>query len=851
VVRPLLRPSEVTAVVERALASDDLLLLGGINVKQAVFLERWFLGTPRVTTVEEAAPPEVADRTLLDHLRAAGVDARDDVDYVLYALYPADGGAARHAAVLIGRFNPGAVNAYLARELKAVALPGPGPASYQVVRMDPATCQPGATWAVTVAPEWIVLADPASQAALLPRLASPPPGNQETLRWWRSLARADVAGLGITGLDRLETGISPPFARDSAKALAAEAGAFGRVYLGLGVKTVPPQGVLRIVIDAKDAGRVAEKIRSWEQAVGESRARWKDSMPSVAALYDSIKVHAEGPRSTIEFTVDRTLAANAQRVVNELLAAFLGGLGVHPRVPAGAPPAERIESEPVVFLPSVTPGSLPTYDPRAQFAEEVDQVQGPFGLRLGELRLGADPAGGLELVVEGFASGLPNVAANEERVRLFVDSVKSTDGRELLRPETCGRDRNSQPVPFRSTAGPRLRASKTVRLIAEADPRALQSVSGRVQLRLPTRTEVVSLPHPAAGAVADKLGAIFTVTGVEGGTLAYQIAGARERILFFRALNGKGQPLASPSSFSSGFMFGEGVAGQKEYSGVIDRLEVVFATEEEALELPFALTDFSLAGKAGGVALDRTAPFRPYSYEALQRDFRRSGRGAGGLEPFQLSLDRVQSFFGLKLDFTFRSPEVPGFERAFGIGRLRLTRLLLKDRTVIVPSAPEAAGPGPAVRAKWESPIRFGGTPRDGMLSTSFSLYVDSKAKPEDVKAVEGALTVQFPRRLEALALDDLTVGGQTRLRDLTVTVAARGRKSLTLQTSRDGERVYYVRLIGADGQALAFFGPNITEAPDGAWRFELSPLNPPARAEIVFAREVDRKVYPVTVTPK
>jgi hypothetical protein len=84
-----------------------------------------------------------------------------------------------------------------------------------------------------------------------------------------------------------------------------------------------------------------------------------------------------------------------------------------------------------------------------------------------------------------------------------------------------------------------------------------------------------------------------------------------------------------------------------------------------------------------------------------------------------------------------------------------------------------------------------------------------------------------------------------------TVTVAARARKSVTLQTNRDGDRVYYIRLIGADGQALAFSGPNITEAPDGAWRFELSLLAPPVRAEIILAREVDQKSYPVTLTPK
>ena len=90
VARPLLRPSEVTAVAERALATDDLLLLAAVNVKQAVFLEKWLLGSPRATTVAATPPPAVADRSLLDHLRAAGVDPRHDVDHALYALYPAD-----------------------------------------------------------------------------------------------------------------------------------------------------------------------------------------------------------------------------------------------------------------------------------------------------------------------------------------------------------------------------------------------------------------------------------------------------------------------------------------------------------------------------------------------------------------------------------------------------------------------------------------------------------------------------------------------------------------------------------------------------------------------------------------
>ncbi len=856
VVRPLLRPSDVTAVAESALATEDLLLLGGINVKQAAFLEKWFLGAPQVAAVRGEPAPPAADRTLFDHLRAAGVDARRDVDHALYALYPASGEAARHAVILVGRFNPAAINAYLTRELKATLRAGSGPASFEVARTDPATCQPGATWVVTVAAEWIVLTDPASHPVLLARFASPPVENREKLGWWRGLARSDVASVGIPGLDRLETGTAQPFMKSSAKALAAQTDSFGRVYLGLGVKKVPPQGVLRIVVDAKDAGRATRQIKAWEQAASESRARWQEATPSVATLYDSLKVHIDGARSTIEFKVDRTLAANSQRVINELLAAALGGLGVRVSGPAAAPAAERIDTEPVVFVPTVAPASLPSYDPRAQFAEEVDQIQGPFGLRPSEIRLGAEPGVGLELVVEGFAAEIPNVGASDDRVRLSIDSVKSTGGQELLRPEACGRERNPQPAAFKTWGSHRLKASKTLRLIEGADPHAMQSVSGQVQLRLPTRTEVVSLSDPAAGAVAEKHGAVFTVTKVAGGSVSYQIGGARDRVLFLRALNAKGQPLASPSSFSTSFMFGEGVSGQKNYAGTIDRLEVVFAAEEQTLQFPFTLTDFSLAGKPGTVALDRTPPFRPYGVRAMLAEGKRlaipakpeAALAAAALEPFELSLDRAQPFYVLKLDFTVRSPDLPDFQKMFSLGQLRLTRIQLKDGTVVEPPSAAATAPSAAVRPVWDTAVRFASSPKDGVLSTSVSLYVDTKAKPEELKALQGVLTVQLPKTIETLRLDDLTPGSKASSDALTVTVAGRGRKSLTLEAGKDGARVLYVRLLGADGQAVAFFSPHITTSPDGVWRFELSPLSPAVRAEVILAGELDRKTYPFTL---
>ncbi len=603
------------------------------------------------------------------------------------------------------------------------------------------------------------------------------------------------------------------------------------------------------------------RVKAWEQTVRDSRAHWAETMPSVASLYDSLKIRTRGPRTVVDGTINRKLATDSHRVVTEALGAMLSGFGVRVNEPGVAPAAEHIDSDPVIFTASVTTETLPAYDPRAQFAEEVDQITGPFGLRVDQLRLGGEPGVGLQLVVEGFANAVPNISGHDERARLVIDSVKGTSGQELLRPEACGRERNGQPAAFTRSDARRLEAVKKLRLISGADPRALRSVSGRVQLRLPTRTDVATLRHPAPGAKVEKHGATFTVTKVQGGSVGYQIAGARDRVLDVRALNGTGQPLASSSSFASDFLFGDGLSGQKNYSGVVDRLEITFAIEEKAVEFPFVLTDFSFAGKPGGGPLDRTPPFRPYSHEALRRDSSRKPllvrtmpeppRAVTVLERFELSLDKVQPFYALRLDFTLRSPEAPNFQSAFTVGELRLTRLGLRDGTVILPPAAGAATAAAAVRSNWDRAVHFASAPKDGVLSTSVSFYIDTDARPEDLKSVQGSLTMHFPRAFDTLALEDLTVGRQAQRRDLTATVVARSRKSLTIETNKDGERVYYIRLLGGDGQPLAFTGPNITAAPDGAWRFELSPLGHPARAEVIFAGDLERQVYPIALTLK
>src|SRR5579862_916639 len=256
VVRPALLPSDDTPRAERALATPDLVVLGSVNVKQAVFLEKWFLGSPVLEAAQVPNLPAVPDRTLLDHLRAAGVSPRSDLDQLLFALYRPKDAVPRRAIVLLGRFDAAAIGSYLARELRAVPRTEGGRTVYDVTRPDPTTCEPTATWAIAVDAGWILVADATSLPDLLSRMTGDPHDADATLAWWQPLAHADVLGLGIVDPKQAGAAVAQSLLEAASQSLSAEAEGVDHAYLGLGVSPVPPQGRLRLVIEAAAATNV-------------------------------------------------------------------------------------------------------------------------------------------------------------------------------------------------------------------------------------------------------------------------------------------------------------------------------------------------------------------------------------------------------------------------------------------------------------------------------------------------------------------------------------------------------------------------------------------------------------------
>jgi hypothetical protein len=839
--RPLVGVSEMVPLAEQALASDAL-LLAGVNVKQAAFLERWFIGLPPVSPVPVNAP--TSEPNLLDHLRAVHVDPRSDVDYLLLGLYPNDAGAAGQVLVLTARFDPAAINGYLTTALRARPLAVGKYASYEVTLTDQTNCRPTATWAVTATPNWVLIAAPPLHARMLARLLVASAGDESALAWWRPLAREDVLSLGIANPLGLESVAPTAMLKPADIAIAADA--FQRVYLGVGVKPVPPAGRLRLVLDAKDVSGATRQITGWKTAIAESRQRWAAAMPLVAALYDGVSIRSEAARSTVDITVDGATIANVQRIANELIAGVLGGFGIPAKTSVAKPAAEEIDAPPPAFEPFVAASRLQSYDPNATFAEKVDRITGPFGVRLDAIKQGATAEDGLELVVAAFSGAIPNLAAAGDRARLFVDSIKSDAGEELLRREECGRERNQQPASFDAHSTDRMDAKKTLRLVAGAAARRLQRIDGHVELRLPTRTETITLTHPVAGTGVEKYGVALRLTQVTEGRLSYDVTGPSERLLLVRALSAKRQPLATSMKLSVDFLFGGGSTRQVEHRGRIDALEIVLASEEQTLSFPFSLTDFSLAPERHSSAHDDAPAFAPYSEQALRQEYAtaavgggplkwerlpapekpRTPLGATQLEVFELSLDKAQAFYALKLDFTVRSHDIASFRRRFNVGQLRLTRIELRDGAVLTPPADDGTPAGARVPGStWSAPIRFMSTPSRGVLSTSLGLLVDTKAKPEELHSVAGAFEVRFPLAIETLRLDDLTVGATAPWRDTTVTVVARSRQGLTLRMSKGGVPSRLRQTIRCAGKRDRLFWPECSDR--ARRRRSLRPITP------------------------
>jgi hypothetical protein len=530
------------------------------------------------------------------------------------------------------------------------------------------------------------------------------------------------------------------------------------------------------------------------------------------------------------------------RIPQEIINLISPGTGLRLNSGSNAAQAERIDENPLRFMPAIDSNALPPYQAEPPFLAEADTVSGPFGIFLSAVELASETDGGLQLTVSGVHRGIPNLGAGKKRVQLYIEQVTDADGNELLREETCGKERNSLPADLDSPGfNNSAKGEKTVRLKAGVRHADVQRIAGRVDLLLPVQTETLKLEAIDNETSVDRDGLRVALQRSADDTLSYKVYGDVRRLLAVRGLNAAGQPLSPTSSMSGGFLFGEGSSVSQSFAGKVVAAELVLATRDVKKSFPFVLnsvrpTPSNRESKHDAVNIEA------YSLAQLAQEFNAApllpdeaadwlAESATG--PFRLALTRLdKSMFGLRTAYTLYAPPIPGLAES-------LSALVFE-----VSSIENAAGENLLANAPQLEPVKLRQYGRDHSLLQG-ELAVRFEDMPEDkVTRIEGHVHLSVPRRVDTVSIEAVEVGAQVSIGGETVTLNRLDDKGFSLDFGARRPAVVAVNAFNDRGDAIWMPHPQLKEE-DERWVGVFPVHGAAARIDLLLAAESEQQRYP------
>lgn len=825
-------------ITEDALASDELVGLGSLSIQHAARLEQTFLGAP---DTEAAGQRGLLDGTRFASLQAAGIDPRRDLGHLVMGVYLDADAKPGYALALLGRFDRARVLSWLKSEYQVSPAPDGNPWLWQVQRQNRDTCSWSEPWSVHIGSNLILAADPARMAGLVDRI-NRRAGALRPLDRWRGFRDTQIGSLALFVPERTPDTGNPLLQQPLSRTRDALDG-FDELYFGFGLWPLPYRARLELMLAGQDAAAVTTAAAAWQADLQASRAQWGERMPTVARLHDTLSVSSEDRALRLQASVDRDWLADAARIPQELMSLAFSSAGLRTPARAGgsAQPEERIDEHPHRYLPRVAPRQLGAYTPEPPALPEVDAVSGPFGIQLSAVEASPED-GGLELTITGIHRGIPNLGDAGQRVKLYIDSVSDAAGNELLRAESCGRERNElaarldQPHFDNS-----LRGEKKVRLKAGVRHADIHRIRGHVELSLPMATETVRLAALDTEQVVDREGIRVALKASRADTLDYKVYGDAGRLLEVRGLNAAAQPLSGTSRMSSDFLFGEGQSKSQSFAGRVADAELVIALRNDQQSFPFEL-DTRQPRSAQSETQHAPVSVPTYSLAQLEKEFSeppalpddaQDARAEASTGPFRVTLSELQPFMGLYTGFTVYAPAIPGL--ADNLGALALQ----------VSAIENAAGENLIAAEPRTAPVRLSADWQDrSRLQNQVQVEFQTRIDVAQIRTLKGELALRLPRQLRSLAIDATEVGSPVSDGDLQVTLSRRDGNGLTLDFGSERPPLVSVIAYNAEGHSLWVPQPQL-EFEDGRWRGRFDTHGSAARIELVLASELEQRLFP------
>jgi len=839
------------ARAEAALASPGLVALVHVDVRRGIAIENRFMGGSDLNSL-----PGAAGDTLWTALRQAGVEPRTAIQQAVVAAR-VEAGEWRLAAIVLGEFDPASVR----RGLEAAYEPADGAGEHFYFRMlDPETCEPSPVMAAAMTTERVVVAPASRIEQLLQRYRTGSEPAVELAEWRRF--RADrILSAGVfapRSLADTAGGMAGMLLQGAGSHLAALDSAF----IGLGARALPPGANLAVAIHAADTDWIAEQHATARTALDSARRTLGQQSLALAKLLQRIKLERAPHRLAASINLDRDFRDQLATGVSEAMSAAFdpgtisGGDGAA---------AERLVENPDRFLPQMTAAELPSFDDIEDSAFTAQWSDGPFGLRIQEAGVVPDDDGRAYLVLEAHGRDLPNVADEASNVRLRVQDVLDAEGQSIMPQPECGADRNQDPVVFQSRgAGSYFRdgefvnyrkhvAEKQIQLAPRAGLESIGQIQGAIELELPVQTVREELQPPLAGKQVQRNGARVAFKAGGERMLSFETSGELSRILAIRALNADGQVLDSRGQTSMSRLFGAGKAINRNISGDIDRVEIIFATRLEALRHPFTLhtadppqddshytrPEPTLADAAAmDAALDAGVPQQAQTFNHVQP------QATATVGPVVVALQdlRTGGFYDFYARLRLRTPIIDGLGWNLSAGEIEITEVAA------------AGGEWSALGLHRVFQLEPQGMTVNGVFQPDedrpfMQADVDLRGAYDGpgVKRLRGSVHLRAPTALQSERLEPFRLGQVVQAGELQLTPVAVAVGSVRIAGGGRRDRLVGIHLLDGQGRRVDS-GVRFEHGEGGDWSARVSIGSKPVAMRMVSADALVERSYDFTL---
>lgn len=872
--------------LEDALAGPDLIGLVYLDMDYFLRLEKGFTGEEDPLALPTStAGDSKADSSFLKFLGESGLNVSESVDYIIGGFFAREKDPGM-IQIALGNFPVETLTQHWksSKEIQQIEVSGRTAWLWSPVNTD--TCKPSRPEVLIAEKNRLITGDPETVEWFLQRMNQAKA--QQDLSYWRNYREGKLFSFAVFLPKNLKDIPENMFIRMMVQSMQEQMIPVTGLYGGSTV-TWKPTGIdLELMLESTDAAWNHERHQEFQKWKKKTIKGIEKEFKSIKNLLSYLDSKATDDKLILQAKINEVLVRDIKSVFQEGMDWFTSSLSSSMSISGG----EETSGEKILPYKEVNqyrdipkPENLDAFDALADPNKIFAATAGPFGIRVKGISLNPQETGVIDLDLEVVSSPIPkleirSLAEKGEGTGAWfrITHVYGKNGKELLREELCGKDRNSKPVTlqkgFRNVDVKRLRKTATTRKLIKAKSGwsnltldVLQgtktvhlqpgtrlsdifSIEGEVSIQLPSNISIKRIRAPFKNKVVNAGDLRIKMNQTENDSISFTASGKVNHLLETRALNGSGKYLQTGSSMSSPFFFGQGVSKSKTFRGQPKTVEFVFARSTSKKTFPFQFRFWRPAYPAD--SFFKQVSVETQSRRAFLSQKVSSPKGMicsnGSLEfqsrPFYICLKQRMSIqskwkqtgkFAMG-SFLVHSPDVPAISNNLSAAQLRIEKVILKN------------GNNPAKKTlslKDEKFLNLNSNYVYPLKGDQLRIEAGPVGEEdEDLTPVgfEGYLKIRMPRKLSSFRLDLFTLGSTAQSPNgLKARFTGISENGIQMEIEGPRETLVHFTPLNLRGQSLSQKEPRIeTIDSEGriSWKVEIQAPPETRYMDIVFASQ-------------